>query len=128
MAIDWGGIISGLGGQYIESKYAQPTFQSFVGAPQPPQPAGNIGGPEGITWGNGGAGAPPMATNALCPPAGSCGPRYLTYDCRTGQMTVRRRKRRGKLLTQGRKDDLAFVIAMYGKGAASQIALAKAMS
>lgn len=70
----------------------------------------------------------PVTTNALCPPAGSCGgPRYLTYDCKTGQMSVRRRRRRRRLLTDGDKQDLGTIVAMFGKGAAAQIALAAAV-
>ncbi len=69
-----------------------------------------------------------VSSNALCPPAGSCGgPRYLTYDCKTGQMSVRRRRRRRRLLTEGDKSDLGVIVAMFGKGAAAQIALAAAV-
>ena len=119
VAIDWGSVLSGAidiaQGQY-PAAVAYPAPQQFVGA-APTMPVVS--------------GVPPMIPptgGALCGPNGGCGPRFLTYDCKTGQLSARRRRRRGKLLTAGRKEDLAFVIAMYGKGAASQIALAKAMS
>jgi len=131
VAIDWGGIITGLGTQYIQAQYAPPVQQFFPGGPiaQPmPEATVNMGGPTGITLDSGGSGNVAVNGNALCPPAGSCGgPRYLTYDCKTGQMSLRRRRRRRRLLTDGDKQDLGVIVAMFGKGAAAQIALAAAV-
>ncbi len=116
MAHDWGHLIR----QGIETV-------TGIGQPQvfdPPNIIGTLpapaGGGGGVVIGGGGGG--------LCPPSGSCGgPRYLTYDCKTGQMSVRRRRRRRRLLTDGDKQDLGTIVAMFGKGAAAQIALAAAV-
>lgn len=129
MAIDWGGIITGLGSQYIQAQYApQPQFVSSFVDPTVvgPAPAGNVGGPNGITWGNGGGGGG-VTSSELCG-AGPCSsPRYLTYDCRTQTFSKKRRRRRGRLLTASDQHDLGVIVAMFGKGAAGQIALAAAV-
>lgn len=123
---DWGHLIR----QGIETftGIGVPQVQQLVGGPTA---GGTIVGPASTlqtqSFVGGGGGAPPMATNALCPPSGSCGPRYLTYDCKTGQMSLRRRRRRRRLLTEGDKQDLGVIVAMFGKGAAAQIALAAAV-
>ena len=44
---------------------------------------------------------------------GSCGsPRYLTYDCKTGEYKPRRRRRRRKALTKSDMMDLEFVSSL----------------
>ncbi len=120
MAHDWGHLIR----QGVESI-------AGLGVPQVqqlqfgPTTGGTIVGPASTLQT---ATLPGGSMNALCPPAGSCaGPRYLTYDCRTGTMSVRRRRRRRALLTEGDKRDLGVIVAMFGKGAAAQIALAAAV-
>ncbi len=129
VAIDWGGLIGDLGSQYIASAYApQQSFVPFVstGMGAPAAPSANVGGPDGITWGNGGSGSV-ASSNELCG-SGPCGsPRYLTYDCRTGTFSKKRRRRRGRLLTASDQHDLGVIVAMFGKGAAGQIALAAAV-
>lgn len=122
VAIDWGGVLSGAidiaQGQMIGGGVLGPVYDPQLGMAQGPV----------ITASGGGVVIPPGGGGALCPPAGSCGgPRYLTYDCKTGQMSVRRRRRRRRLLTEGDKSDLGVIVAMFGKGAAAQIALAAAV-
>lgn len=123
VAHDWGH----LGRQVIGGVFGvgQPAAMAAPAAFVESVPTGGITGPAATLQT---LGSTPMASNALCPPAGACGgPRYLTYDCKTGQMSVRRRRRKGKLLTNGAKEDLAFILALFGKGAAAQIALAAAV-
>ncbi len=131
MAIDWGGIIGGLGSSYIEAKYApQPQFQTFVPAVTPqgptPVPQGNVGGPEGITWGENGGGGVPMENGSAKCGTGCDAPRYLLYDCKTGEFKARRRRRRRRLLTNQDIADLNSVAALAGKGAALSAAIAQA--
>jgi len=116
VAHDWGHLIR-QGIETVTGIGQPPVFDPIIS--QMPVPAAGGGG--GVVIGGGGGGA-------LCPPSGSCGgPRYLTYDCKTGQMSVRRRRRRRRLLTDGDKQDLGTIVAMFGKGAAAQIALAAAV-
>ncbi len=116
VAHDWGHLLR----QGIETftGMGQPqVFDPIIQTMPIPAPSGGGGG---VVIGGGGG--------TLCPPAGSCGgPRYLTYDCKTGTMSARRRRRRRRLLTDGDKQDLGTIVAMFGKGAAAQIALAAAV-
>ncbi len=129
VAIDWGGLIGDLGSQYIAAQYAPtPQFNSFVsgGGLPAPVPQGSVTA-EGVNWGGGGGGGTIVPTNAECG-SGPCGsPRYLTYDCRTNTFSKKRRRRRGRLLTASDQHDLGVIVAMFGKGAAGQIALAAAV-
>jgi len=129
VAIDWGGLIGGVAESYIGARYApQPTFQpqSFVAAPVPQPSPGLVIDSAGIRTG-GGAGSVAMNSNELCGTPATCGtPRYLTYDCKTGEFKVRRRRRRRRLLTNQDIADLNSIVAMAGKGAALQAAIAQA--
>lgn len=117
VAHDWGHLIR----QGIET-------YTGIGAPPVYDPVASLGTGLPAPTGGGGVVIPPGGGGQLCPPSGSCGgPRYLTYDCKTGQMSVRRRRRRRRLLTDGDKQDLGTIVAMFGKGAAAQIALAAAV-
>jgi len=71
-----------------------------------------------------GGGGVPVISDASCEP---CGPRYLTYDCKTGTFKPRRRRRRRRLLTPTDIADLAALAALAGKGAALQSAIAQAV-
>ncbi len=89
-------------------------FQPFVGT------GGGIGGVP-ATPTQQATGASPMNGSSLCPPSGSCGgPRYLTYDCRTGEYSVRRRRRRRRIATSQDQADIASLAAIVGKGATLQ--------
>lgn len=129
VAIDWGGLIGNVASQYIQTKYAPaPQFSGFLGPAIPPPAAGesaggNVGGPNGITWGNGGNGS---MSSAECG-TGCDAPRYLTYDCKTGEFKKRRRRRRRRLLTSQDIADLSALVAVTGKGANLSMAVAKAV-
>jgi len=123
MAHDWGHLVR----QGIESiaGLGVPQQAQILPALPPTVGGGTFSYPAGVPSITPSGG---VMSNALCPPTGSCGgPRYLTYDCRTGTMSVRRRRRRRALLTEGDKRDLGVIVAMFGKGAAAQIALAAAV-
>jgi len=83
-----------------------------------------IGAPPSAMVGPATGGA--MANGAACG-TGCNSPRYLTYDCRTGQFTQKRRRRRRRLLTSQDIGDLTSLVAIAGKGAALQAAVAKAV-
>jgi len=81
---------------------------------------------------SGGISGPPETLQTMSSTNANCGtgcnaPRYLTYDCRTGQFSPKRRRRRPKLLTNSDQAALGVIVAMFGKGAAAQIALAAAV-
>ncbi len=125
VAIDWGSVFSGAidiaQGQMIGGQaYAAPT--QFVGGPTVlPMVASPTGGGGGVI-------VPPTGGGGMCAAPGECGqPRYLTFDCRTGTFSKKRRRRRGRLLTASDQHDLGVIVAMFGKGAAGQIALAAAV-
>jgi len=122
---DWGSVLGGIAETYIGARYApQPTFQSFVDPSVVGPTPGLVIDSNGIRTGGGGGG---VTSSELCG-AGPCSsPRYLTYDCRTGTFSKKRRRRRGRLLTAGDQHDLGVIVAMFGKGAAGQIALAAAV-
>ncbi len=65
--------------------------------------------------------APLRSTAAGCEP---CGPRYLTYDCKTGKFSSRKRRRRRRLATPSDLADLAAIVAITGKGSAMNQAVA----
>ncbi len=56
-----------------------------------------------------------------------CGPRYLTYDCKTGKFSSRKRRRRRRLITPTDLGDLASIVAITGKGAGMNQAIAQAV-
>ncbi len=120
MAVDWGefaeaqvqGLIRGFTGVGGPPVYSVPV--GFAG-PSPGAVPAPITTPPGAGGGGGG----------LCP-TDSCGPRYLTYDCKTGTFTHRRRRRRGKLLTNEQFNDVLKIGTLPNKEAV-RIALAKAI-
>jgi len=119
MAHDWGHtarqIATGLfGGNGGSGSVYEPT--GFVPALTP---TGGITGPAATLQ-------TMSPTNANCG-TGCNAPRYLTYDCRTQTFSPKRRRRRPRLLTATDQRDLGVIVAMFGKGAASQIALAAAV-
>lgn len=61
---------------------------------------------------------------ANCEP---CGPRYLTYDCKTGKLSARKRRRRRRLITPTDLGDLASIVAIAGKGGGMNQAIAAAV-
>jgi len=119
MAIDWGGLISGgidlLQGQQVGGYQTLPAL-SYAPMGSPVATAPSI--PSGA--------GPIVSTQANCG-TGCNAPRYLTYDCKTGTFSPKRRRRRGRLLTSSDQHDLGVIVAMFGKGAAAQIALAAAV-
>lgn len=54
-------------------------------------------------------------------------PRYLTYDTKTGQYSIRRRRRRRALCTDKDLACLAQIVAIVGKGQGGNIAVSKAL-
>jgi len=85
-------------------------------------------GRAGATFvGSTGTGSPGAAqyggamTAASCEP---CGPRYLTYDCKTGKFSKKRRRGRRRLATDRDLSDLAAIVAITGKGSAMNQAVA----
>lgn len=132
MAIDWGGLIGSVANTYIGARYAPSpvVMPSFVPATQPyptvgtPQATVNVGGPSGISVDTGSGGGK-MAANGECG-TGCDAPRYLLYDCKTGEFKPRRRRRRRRLLTNQDIADLNSVAALAGKGAALSAAIAQA--
>ncbi len=126
MAVDWGSILqSAVGGAYqaaigqLPTPYGVPSME-FGPATMAVAATGGIQGP------------PETRQTMIQPNCGPVtttkpGPRYLTYDCHTGEFIQRRRRRRKRLLTQGDQHDLGVIVAMFGKGAAGQIALAAAV-
>ncbi len=89
---------------------------------------GNGGGPvyspaAAMTYTSGATTTPvPLrSTAAGCEP---CGPRYLTYDCKTGKFSSRKRRRRRRLATPSDLADLAAIVAITGKGSAMNQAVA----
>lgn len=109
-----GGVASGLGVPGMATPgIAGPVvdyspYQGFQGSAAPP----------------GGGGVGMVNGSASCEP---CGPRYLTYDCKTGTFKPRRRRRRRRLLTPTDIADLAALAALAGKGASLQAAIAQAV-
>ncbi len=53
-----------------------------------------------------------------------CGPRYLTFDCKTGKFSKKRRRGRPRLATDRDLSDLAAIVAITGKGSAMNQAVA----
>ena len=75
---------------------------------------------------------PPQAGGGAVMPTGTadcqpCGPRYLTYDCKTGKFSSRKRRRRRRLITPTDLGDLASIVAITGKGAGMNQAIAQAV-
>lgn len=52
-----------------------------------------------------------MADGATCG-TGCDAPRYLTYDCKTGEFKKKRRRRRKAMLTLGDRDTLNFIASL----------------
>lgn len=118
--MDWGALASGVidiiqgqqPGGTLPPVYQTPGFAG----PVRPGPGGGGGGGGFTTGGTMAAGD--------CEP---CGPRYLTYDCKTGKFSARRRRRRRRLVTPTDLADLASVVAITGKGAGMNQAVAAAI-
>ncbi len=84
----------------------------------------NVGGTAWTQQMAAGAGAAaPGAMPGLCAPM----PRYLTYDTKTGEYKLRRRRRRRTLCTPADMACLAQIVAITGKGAAMNIAVSRAL-
>lgn len=87
-----------------------------------------VGGPGAQTaaqtqeWLGAGAGAPVGGGMSVC-----VTPRYLTYDTKTGKMSIRRRRRRRALCTDKDLACLAQIVAIVGKGQGGNIAVSKAL-
>lgn len=93
--------LAGVASRYYEYRAAR----DFM----PPQVNTFLGGNDQVGVGSDGLrlGAP-----AACG-TGECGsPRYLTYDCKTGEYKPRRRRRRRKALTKSDMMDLEFVSSL----------------
>lgn len=54
----------------------------------------------------------PMTSDAASCGTGCDSPRYLTYDCRTGEFKKKRRRRRRAMLTLSDKDTLTFISSL----------------
>jgi len=118
MAHDWGHLLR-QGVETVATSWWSPDAAATPGI------VPGAGGPgssfvTGIALGGGGA-VTPSATAANCEP---CGPRYLTYDCKTGKFTKKRRRGRRRLATDRDLSDLAAIVAITGKGSAMNQAVA----
>lgn len=94
-----------LGTNYLQSRWNRQSFDrpvywpgvAVTDVPNSPVPPPSGGGGGGMTV------APDCGD-------GSCGsPRYLTYDCKTGEYRRKRRRRRRSMLTKGDMTDLQFI-------------------
>ncbi len=112
MAVDWGDIagqvIGGLVGDYMNLP-GTPPISEFGGPMGPIQP-----GPTGVS-----GGAQLQVESQSC--------RYVTLDTHTGKVGKCRRRRRRRLLTPTDISDLAALVAIAGKGAGMNLAIAKAV-
>lgn len=118
MAHDWGHLLrEGIGAVATEwwspSPAATPGILPGAGAP-------GAGFVNGLVPPSGGGGVP-IGDDSAC---GPCGPRYLTYDCKTGKFTKKRRRGRPRLATNRDLADLAAIVAITGKGSAMNQAVA----
>lgn len=111
MAHDWGHLLR-QGITEITGIGALPG--NFSAGPEVNQPAGfaTTVGPPVIG---------PSGSAQSCEP---CGPRYLTYDCKTGKLSKKRRRGKPRLATNRDLSDLAAIVAITGKGSAMNQAVA----
>ncbi len=115
MAHDWGHLLrEGIQGAATTWFAPEQTVSGFAG-PGPQTPA------QTQAWLGGASTGAPSGVNATCEP---CGPRYLTYDCKTGKFSKKRRRGRRRLATDRDLSDLAAIVAITGKGSAMNQAVA----
>lgn len=125
MAVDWGNVLGGAARGAIGAIFPNDQWDPFatlpgiagdilLGATTPNVPTPMVGQPTM---------QPPNCGVRTVP-----GPRYLTYDCRTGQFIPKRRRRRRRLLTPTDLSDLAALAGVIGKGSQGmQVAVARAV-
>lgn len=118
MAHDWGHLLR-QGVEAVATNWWAPDATATPGI----LPGGGAGSSfvDAIALGTGGPGVTPSGAAATCEP---CGPRYLTYDCKTGKFTKKRRRGRRRLATDRDLSDLAAIVAITGKGSAMNQAVA----
>jgi len=114
MAHDWGHLLR-QGVEAVATEWWTPSTGATPGIlPQaaPTTPAAFVTGGTMASTPNGAA---------TCEP---CGPRYLTYDCKTGKYSKKRRRGKPRLATDRDLSDLAAIVAITGKGSAMNQAVA----
>jgi len=99
----------------------KPPIQQLVGGGAATVP--NLGGPANVATGI--TGGVQVAAGATCPPVG---PKYAKICLATGQVMPLKRRRRRRLLTSSDLADISSLVAIVGKGAATNAVVTRAVS